>query len=412
METNLNLKILVLAFFHGLGHLSRSMSVAVHLKNRGHDVLFACSEEALHIPQQAGLTCKPIREIEPLPPEREPKRTQSSSQTKTRSRLANPEYLKRCIEEETLLMKEFNPDVVLHDYRLSAGVTSALNNIPSISLHNTNFFIYPLAQMIPDVIDTLNELETPQYAIQKLFGDIMVIPDFSTFDNLSHMPRSMREIVLNSVREIHHTGPFIKNQPNNLPSKTQLKNSISPHGMPLILITFGGTAMGFANYIKLLHSLRNIKAHYYVITGPNIDPDLLALEIKQFKGSNPDSILEIISFTNQALELMKAADLAIIHGGHTTVMEALMCGTPMIVIPQHEEQRLNAQRAVQLKLGEIVHPDEIEAKITSAIEKRLKSNHSQLGIQVANLLQRTNGIENLIQLIENDVMVNLQKMQH
>jgi UDP:flavonoid glycosyltransferase YjiC (YdhE family) len=48
---------------------------------------------------------------------------------------------------------------------------------------------------------------------------------------------------------------------------------------------------------------------------------------------------------------LKAADLAVTAGGHGTAMEALIAGTPTLVVPRNAGQALSAKRAERLGTG-------------------------------------------------------------
>jgi uncharacterized protein (TIGR00661 family) len=75
--------------------------------------------------------------------------------------------------------------------------------------------------------------------------------------------------------------------------------------------------------------------NYTLLSGPSVDPESL--------GTLPENVI-ILKFINDQFPYMKASDLVIAPGGHSTMMEALSFGVPMITVPdkKHNEQQNNA----------------------------------------------------------------------
>ncbi len=53
-------------------------------------------------------------------------------------------------------------------------------------------------------------------------------------------------------------------------------------------------------------------------------------------------------------DILQRTDIFITHGGMNSVMQALYCGVPMIVVPLSVEQRVTAKRVEDLKLGVVI----------------------------------------------------------
>jgi MGT family glycosyltransferase len=54
--------------------------------------------------------------------------------------------------------------------------------------------------------------------------------------------------------------------------------------------------------------------------------------------------------------MAERSDLIVFHGGHSSVMTALMAGTPSVIIPTISERESNARRVASLGAGEVVLP--------------------------------------------------------
>lgn len=403
-STGRKLRILVLTFTRSsLGHLNRCLSASLELTRRGHEVLFGCSEQTIHIPRATGLNCAVIHELEPMP-QWAKIRDIDELKCVTRTRLANPEYLKKCLDDETKLINLFKPDLVISDMRNTAGVAAAISDVPSISIHNTRLFVYPLSVIIPLVIESMESMGIEKRAIEKIFGDVMIIPDYSFFEPLKAIPEPMLKLITASVREIHHTGPLLRCEPSDLPSKSELRKKLEIPDTPFIYITFGGSPSGHSFLRMVLSGLVNTEAHYVIVTGPNVSSEMLIPLIEEMKAASKKTSITVFDFTDHALEYMKAADVAIIHGGHGTTMEGILCGTPLIVIPHNAEQSENAQRSVELGTGRILHPNEIKEKLSSRIYDFLEDKALQKRcIEVSTLFSHSSGIDKLSYFIENSI---------
>ena len=394
-------RVLVLAFFHGLGHLVRCIAIAKELQRLGHAVLFACSERAIQTPRNAGLVCRTIQELPPFSPTALD--TDRSTVKKKKSRLANVDYLSTSLKEEEALIRDFKPTLIIFDFRITGGVSAALAVIPSISIFNAGFFVHPFPEIWPQVTETLAEIGVPKEAREKLLGDIMVIADFSRFDPLSAIPSSMLGRIFSTVREIRYVGPLLRYTPAHLPSKTEIRGSLKCTDVPLIFVTFGGTAFGLRALKSTLRELRGIAAHCIIITGPHIPTELVEKEIRELRNST-HSKTTVYQYTDDSLLYMKAAHAAIIHGGHTTVMEGILCGTPLLCVPLQLEQVKNSQRITSLKVGHVIDPHDIPARMGGTLQRVLSDTTLRRRCErVAHTLGRLNGAAELARFIEINV---------
>jgi len=72
------------------------------------------------------------------------------------------------------------------------------------------------------------------------------------------------------------------------------------------------------------------------------------------------------------LTLLKMVDLFITHGGINSIHESIQTKVPMLVLPQSKDQLFNAQRILELNLGEVIYPREISKEnLTSKISNLL-----------------------------------------
>ena len=391
-------RILILAYYHGLGHVIRSTAAATELSHRGHDVLFACSKAAVDIPRKAGLQCIEIYELDPIPVSTEDKRS-DEPQMATRPRLANPDYLQQCLREEKKLIDEFKPDLVLFDFRVTGGVSAALSGVPSMSIFNIQFFEHPMLDIAPNIMESLREQAVPEYAIRKFFGDVVVVPDYSQFDPMHRLPNDLVPLIVSNVQEVRYTGPLLRQYPSELPERQILKSTLSQHDH-LIFVTMGGTSLGFKALKNVLSGLRGIPTKLVIATGPNIPSRLIEEHIHKI-GLRSNAEIEIFEFSDRALEYMKASDLAIIHGGHTTLMEGIMCGTPLIIAATQGEQEKNAERVSLLDVGYVLSAAaSLEEQVADLVPTCLENEGLRRRCNMVADSLRTRGTQDLAEYIE------------
>ncbi|MCY0877423.1 MAG: glycosyltransferase [Firmicutes bacterium] len=395
-------RILVLAYYHGLGHVVRSTAIAAELHRRGHDVLLACAEAALPIPRDAGIPCTAMTELDPIPvPPAHP--PAAAPGLPPRPRLAHPAYLQRCLEEEATLIERFRPDLVIFDFRVTGGVSAALKQVTSLAIFNVQFFRHPLAEIARPIFESLRALEVPPAALQKFFGDLVAVPDYAAFDPLSAIPLDMREPLISSVQEIRYVGPLLRQYPDALPAREVLKEQFGSAGQPLVFVTMGGTSLGFSALTSVLSGLRAFSGRLVIATGPNIPPDVVEAAVEE-RGLRAHANVEVFSYAANALAYLKAADLAIIHGGHTTLMEGLLCGTPLIVAATQPEQARNGARVERLGVGYVLSPERsLEDQVAALVPRCLADATLRTQAEQVSRALTVKGTEALATYLETEV---------
>lgn len=382
-KTTTPAKILVVAFSRSsLGHLIRSIAVAEELVRRGHDVLFASAAETIHIPRKAGLPCTTVHEIGPVPPWTTVKGEEGLREM-ARRRLASEEYLRACLDDESRVIAEFEPDLVVSDMRSTVGVAASIAGVPSVSIHNAHLFVFPMSIVQPMIVAKLEEMGIPTQHVSKILGDAVAIPDYSALEPQSVIPSHIAAFMNSTLREIRYVGPLLRRAPAQLPDIADLRAKYGMGDGPHVLITFGGSSSGREFLPRALEALVGTAAHYTVITGPNLSVEEITTLAEKLEAGAADARVSVHQFTDDSLELIKASDAVVIHGGHGTTMEAILCGTPLICIPHNGEQRQNAARAVRLGTGVVVEHDEIDTALRDLLADVLAGEYSARASEVA-----------------------------
>ncbi|SPF34441.1 hypothetical protein SBF1_1320003 [Candidatus Desulfosporosinus infrequens] len=168
--------------------------------------------------------------------------------------------------------------------------------------------------------------------------------------------------------KLRFTGPLLVETPESLPSREELKiRHAGNQARPLIYVTIGGgTQLIGEDFLTLvLDAFRSLPDVQGVIaTG-------LAIEPEQLSGYNPPDNVIIRGFV-PGLELIKASDVTVFHGGSSTLMTCLACGTPAVVVPSMAEQEDNGAVLEQNGAGIVLSKNGLTpAALAEAVQKIL-----------------------------------------
>jgi zeaxanthin glucosyltransferase len=120
---------------------------------------------------------------------------------------------------------------------------------------------------------------------------------------------------------------------------------------------------------------------------------------EQFSGLPGDPL--IVRYAPQ-LELLKKAEIVVMHGGLNTALETLMEGKPMIVIPKSFDQPAVAARLEWLGVAEVVSVDSISAqRFRSSLSKVLNDpSYRNAAKEVQGKLRSVRGVDRAADVIE------------
>lgn len=351
------------------GYIVQASAIAKRLQGLGHRVIFACSKEVMAIPTSFGLTdIVNIYEKGPMQAW-DTFQVQQSYRDITRKGLANPEYLKACMVDEEALIRRFKPDLVMFSFRFTAGIVARRLGVPSVSVLNLNILNY-FPELLPVVSESLQDIGIAGYELCNTAGDYMLVPDFPFYQPIHKVPEHLYKSIFSQLTEIKYIGPVLREDPRSLPGKTDLKSSLFQNEKNVILTTLGGSVNTESVIRKLLKTL-TVDANYIFLTGENVDFEGLREDQARLRERLPESQVIFEKYSAKPIRFMKAADLCIIHGGLSTTMEAVLCATPAIGIPNNDEQRANLDRIVRSKSGVIVEKDKVASTINHVIKSML-----------------------------------------
>lgn len=112
-------------------------------------------------------------------------------------------------------------------------------------------------------------------------------------------------------------------------------------GRPLVLVGLSSTVMRQESLLqRAADALGQLQVRGLVTTGPAVDPALIAA---------PPNVT-VTRWVRHA-DVLPHCSAVITHGGHGTVMKALIAGVPLVVVPLGRDQPDNAARVVHAGAG-------------------------------------------------------------
>jgi len=132
-------------------------------------------------------------------------------------------------------------------------------------------------------------------------------------------------------------------------------------GRPLVLVAMSTTFMDHVDQLqRAVTALGALDVRGLVTTGPAVDPGEIVA---------PANVEVVRSAPHRAV--LAHADLVLTHGGHGTVVKALVAGVPIVCLPTGRDQPDNAARLTHRGAGIKVSKNASPAKIAAAVRKVL-----------------------------------------
>lgn len=320
-----------------MGQTMRVVAIAKALQRRGHEVKFLASDKLIPIIKDFGIDVIEIADM----PQFNTFGNQATDLRQKEERLIKGEELIAKIREiETEAATREQPDLLLCGTISGPKVGQDLG-IPSMLVALQPHGPKTLAMLAQRLKDIKGELYSSQGAADLIILEGM--PEVSggvSFGGQWENYEGLQD-------KIHFTGPLLTESPNEMPSQEALKEKhISAGDKIMVYVTIGGGSplIGEQFLQLVLESLKMLPWLTGVVaTGIAISPD----KIKTF---NPPNNVVIRGFV-PGTEMIKASDVTVFHGGSSTLMTCLACGTPAVVIPSIDEQEDNAAVLAQSSAG-------------------------------------------------------------
>ncbi len=316
------MKALIMPCGIGMGHVSRCLTIAKKLQEEGFEIAFASygsGYEMLDVHHDYQIFKLPDIKFYGVEGKLDIKYTAKKS-------FNAPIIFLKSIYNESKIIKKFKPDIVLADSHFSLPITARLFGVPCVMIQNEltlNFSdLYPQEKTVEYLENGLKKFVKDICKLSK----VIMVPD---------LPGST-EIPTKLNNKVVHTGPFLKDDPQNMPSKGDLRKKLGFESSErIVLVTVGGSNFG-TELLKIICEASSLLDcdRLVIVTGPTIKADFIPESQKIIKKK----------FLDNMMEWMKISDVIVSLAGHTTIMEVISLGIPNIIVPidNHPEQLKNA----------------------------------------------------------------------
>ena len=329
---------ILFTFAGGTGHFLPLVPVARTAERAGHVVAFAGQHGMVPTIEAAGFTAfasggssllsaderAPLLAVDP---EREARAIRSTFAGRIARERADS-ILAVCAE--------WSPDILVRDEIDFGSVVAA----ERLGLPHATVLCIAAGSFVPGslVVEPLNDLR----AAHGLSPD----PGLAMLDRylvLSPFPASFRDPTFPPSANTHL---FRSSEPESAADSLAADWLAEMPDGPAVYLTLG-TIFNLESgdlFERALAGLRELPVCVVVTVGRELDPRIL--------GPQPSNVV-VRRYIPQSLVLPRC-DLVVSHGGSGSVIGALTHGLPMVLLPMGADQPLNAARAQQLRVGEVL----------------------------------------------------------
>lgn len=367
------MKILYYFCGEGLGHTTRTLAAASEL-TKNHEVAFASYGYAKAFLEKNGFPCIEVPSELKLVGKAGALDIKDSVLTTIKK--TNPASL---LKHATIL-HQVKPELVITDSFYIPAILAKTKHIPVwMILNQTNVekFFSEHGESIRWIGNAVKKIN--QNTLVKNVDKIL-IPDFAppytiAAKNLAFTPAM--------IEKVEYLGPLVRKNQSDLKLKEKPKT---------VFASIGGFGYRKQLLEKLIHVAQSLsRYHFELVCGPNSDTH------------TTQSNVTLHGTVLNPLPLMARASLIICGGGHSTIMESICLGKPVLSMPDlfHFEQESNASQLQELGLGSRIDyktPEPIlEELITRyATDKTVKQKLARM----AKLAEKLDGKKKLLQLVQ------------
>jgi UDP:flavonoid glycosyltransferase YjiC (YdhE family) len=317
----------------GYGTTARNLAVAHELRKRGHEAVFAAGEPLKSIIEPYGYEVRVVTDFQ-IDPHSRYTIPEQTFQLQTADR-----FLERLLKDLLQAIQDYRSDVVVFSNNNMASLAAGKSNIPSVSLLHPSILEMKSLTMFHAAYlkwrtwgDMVKAARPPRKVVSGLFGDLSFIP---SLPQLVKWPLLLSPEIYAAKDSAQAVGALTVTPINELPSRDELRHEHDAGGGPLIYATIGGAVFD-RSFLEEIVEAFNRTGYRVIITAGSQTPPEVTARLSSKK-------ITVARYLPEGIRLIKACDLLVWHGGHETMMEAVATGRPGVVIPQHLDQRTNAE---------------------------------------------------------------------
>lgn len=398
---NKNKKILFEPASCGLSHVMRSLALAGGLRKEGFKIGFALKNSLVELVKKYGysdvyaITDKYDTPIDYF---------------KRLDILCAPPHIEQCLNDELEVIDKFKPDLIISDFRMTSGISAEMSGVRWASFIRS---FEPLAgrKIAEEVlhragladfsVDKINEtlkmyvrnfhpfLKKTKFPLTIDLWELLVSPHFSFIPCIPTISKLSRQ-----ESNIHYVGPVtvaLDKKINNGSNWINLNSDIDRH-RPLVYVRMNYISESYREVIEkslqmIIEIFKESKTQLILST---------RLPISNVYSSN----IKITSFVPSNLVMKLDKVVVVGTGSHTTGLETLAHGLPLLIVPFGFERLLNAQRLKETGASEWIHPERASnVKFRELIEQLFSQNsYREAAKKQQNIIRQYGGIQTAVEL--------------
>jgi len=202
-------------------------------------------------------------------------------------------------------------------------------------------------------------------------ADEILVPDFPEPYTVCYMNLEVPERLRKRLKFV---GPILSKRPDELPGREELKEKLGfDPDRPLILAPVAGTERDRSFFVRtVFRILKKMVSKGYQAVLSLGRPD------RKHKVFMDKDGLRVLYWISDFPAYLKASDVVVMRGGHTSIMYCMAYGRPMLIIPMpsHTEQMLNALRVKKLGVAKVMLQEELSVeKASRALEALMEDEY-------------------------------------
>ena len=371
------------------GSIVRTSAVAMAAINNGHEVAFCAGDDINYvniegirkyfsdIPSPVGLPKilgRPVYQLYKLSGIQKRESVNDYEMIFHFIGLSNKTFFKNDVENVRKAIRDFKPDIVFTEHRLSPIVAARLENVKVVTTYSLlihkSFDSPNYGKYSSGVAKYLEDLDLPC---------IKSILDLYRWTDANFVPSSY-DIEPIDAEKIHYIGPLIDY--SRIKPRGESRNNI--------VVYLGNSGFTPNEIIKTMtKTFADTKWNVFITS-------------KEMKKSNNKNITIAPYFDFN--ELLANAFLFISHGGQNSLMQGLIYGVPMISFPGGVyERRFNSMTMEKLHSGKLLENDDFTSeKILSTIKEfEVDTSYAENAVNAGKSLMKLGGASKIIEIMEN-----------
>ncbi|MFH0849242.1 MAG: UDP-N-acetylglucosamine--N-acetylmuramyl-(pentapeptide) pyrophosphoryl-undecaprenol N-acetylglucosamine transferase [archaeon] len=386
----------------GVGHVARCEPIAAALSANGSDIIFSTYSDGADLVRRKNL---PSIDTVPLSLCLD----DDGAVDFKRTAATHPGFFRgiwlilKQIIREVKNMVALKPDIVISDSRPSSVIASKLLRIPTVVVLNQYNVVLSERSNSNDEgpLDRLFFLVAHfvWFFVKVIIGefwslaDSIVIPDLPPPNTLSIQNLS---IPTRHRSKIRFVGPIANNHAQGKDKSLVRKHLGLSLDKPVIFAPISVPKDARSNFVKSLERV-------LIDLGPQYEIVMSRCVIEGLHEPKRQGNMLVFDWIDNLSDFYDACDIVICRAGHGTIMNSILSGKPMVVIPlpNHPEQIRNAARASELGIAKTLLQSELNKEQLNATLKDIlnEESYTRRVCEIETVARGTDGIKGTLEVI-------------